>query len=124
TVKIGTDVSLVRIFQLFGGDVVGRADDGSIARQRRQRIFAEVARLVQPGGAHVEDLDPRPRRQYEALSGRGHADTGGDDHEVGWLDIAVHQRLLDSVLQTQGGLTDEIAGQGDGQRAVVVHQRL
>ena len=40
-----------------------------------------------------------------------------DQHQVGRLDVAVDHAVLDGVLQAQGGLANDVAGQRHGQRA-------
>jgi hypothetical protein len=58
------------------------------------------------GQPHVEHLHAAVRRQ----------------HQVGRLDVSMHQSLLVSVLQAEGGLSDDLASVGDGQGLSVPDQ--
>ncbi len=129
-VEVGPDVGAVRVFELLRRDVVRRADDRPVARQRGQRLLRRMRELVQPGHAHVEDLDQRPRRRRKKgtvplrRGGQSPFFGGRDHHQVRRLDVAVDQRLFRGVLEPERRLPHKVARLGHRQRPVAIDEFL
>ncbi len=108
-VDVGADVHGAGVAGLLGGHVIHGAEHG---------MRFGTAPPAQPGQSEIEDLDlvlPARRRLTRPPC------PGVEDKEVGRLDVAVDQAVFVGVAQAVGRLADEVAGQRDRQRAVLLH---
>ena len=80
--------------------------------------------MIQTCNAHVEDFQQRARRERDGLARLRRRAAGGHNHKIGRLDVAMHQRLLNGMLQAQRRLPHEVTGQRDRKRAIVLDQGL
>ena len=101
-VDVGPDVGGVRVVDLLGGDVVGRAQDHPLGGH--PGVGADLA--GEPGQAEVEDLDL----------------AAGRPHQVLRLDVAVDHAVLEGVLEPQRRLAGVLARLADRQRPAAIDQ--
>jgi len=96
-IQVGSNIDPAGIGRLFGGGVVGRAEDLTALRQPRVGgIVLQKARQSQ-----VEDLE---------LSGRR-------EEQVGRFNVPMNQAAGVDVLQGDRGLARQLAAVGEGERA-------
>ena len=121
-VQVRANVDLLGIERLFGGNVVGGADQGAAAHARI------AARTLQVRQAEIEDLGPAVRRGLRQGQARTHtrADAARRtvaarfclrlvlcQQQIGRLDVTMHQAGVGDRLQPMRDLPDQVTGLGD-----------
>ena len=101
-VDVGPSVGLMAVAGLLRREVVGRAQHLFVVCLGEPGIFVVVVGQSQ---AEIEDL------HMAALV----------NHQVGRLDVAVHETLFVRVVEAECRLPDEIGGIADRQRAILLH---
>ncbi len=104
-VDISTDIRLLGVADLLGGDVIGSAEHLAFAGQ----AGIDLAFARDLGEAEIEHLDDR---LFSLAS----------QDQVGRLDVAVNHPALMRMLKPQRRLIDEIAGIRHRQRTARFHQ--
>ena len=104
-VYVTTDIDIVAIDGLFGGEVVGGAEDGVAVVFLSYRLFFVVEKARE---AEVEDFD----------------DAGAIHDQVGRLDVAVDEARLVGVLEAERGLVHVVGGPLRVQRAAPIDEFL